>query len=48
MKDDCNGPDSFTYTISDGQGGSDTATVTINATPVNDLHDAVDDAASTA
>ncbi|OHD85115.1 MAG: hypothetical protein A3I60_01685 [Sulfuricurvum sp. RIFCSPLOWO2_02_FULL_43_45] len=31
-----NGPASFTYTISDGQGGSDTATVNINVTPVND------------
>ena len=30
------GPDSFTYTISDGNGGTDTATVTINVTAVND------------
>jgi DNA/RNA endonuclease G (NUC1) len=30
------GPDSFTYTISDGNGGTDTATVNINVTPVND------------
>ena len=31
------GPDSFTYTISDGQGGTDTATVsiTVTAPPVN-------------
>src|SRR5262249_29934829 len=31
-----NGSDSFTYTISDGQGGTDTATVTLTVTPVND------------
>jgi hypothetical protein len=31
-----NGIDSFTYTISDGHGGSDTATVTMTVTPVND------------
>jgi CSLREA domain-containing protein len=31
-----NGPDSFTYEASDGNGGSDTATVTITVTPVND------------
>ena len=30
------GPASFTYTISDGQGGSSTATVTLNITSVND------------
>jgi len=30
------GPDSFTYTISDGNGGSDTATVSMTVTPVND------------
>ena len=42
-----NGPDSFNYTISDGKGGSDTATVTIDVTPVNDGPDAVDDAYST-
>jgi hypothetical protein len=30
------GPDSFTYTIGDGQGGSDTATVDITVTNVND------------
>lgn len=29
------GPDSFTYTISDGKGGSDTATVRITVTPGN-------------
>ncbi len=41
---DYHGPASFTYTISDGQGGSDTATVTIEVTPVNDNPDAVNDA----
>jgi hypothetical protein len=30
------GSDSFTYTISDGNGGTDTATVSITVTPVND------------
>ncbi len=30
------GPDSFTYTISDGNGGADTATVNVNVTAVND------------
>ena len=30
------GTDSFDYTVSDGQGGTDTATVTFNVTPVND------------
>ena len=38
-----NGPDSFTYSISDGNGGSDTATVSITVTPVNDAPNAVDD-----
>ena len=32
-----NGPDTFTYTISDGQGGTATATVTVTVNPVNDL-----------
>jgi large repetitive protein len=40
------GTDSFTYTISDGHGGSDTATVTVVVTSVNDPPDAVDDTAS--
>ncbi len=31
-----NEPDSFTYTVSDGEGGSDTASVDIVITPVND------------
>ena len=30
------GTDSFTYTISDGNGGTDTATVNVTVTPVND------------
>ena len=31
-----NGADSFTYTLSDGNGGSDTASVNISVNPVND------------
>ena len=42
------GSDSFTYTISDGNGGSDTATVNITVTNVNDPPDAVNDAATVA
>ncbi|MCF6182500.1 Ig-like domain-containing protein [Lutibacter sp.] len=42
-----NGPASFDYTISDGNGGSDTATVTVTVNPVNDAPVAVDDTAST-
>ncbi|MBK9237880.1 MAG: retention module-containing protein [Rhodoferax sp.] len=41
------GPASFTYTISDGHGGSDTATVKLNVVPVNDAPDAVDDTLTT-
>ena len=33
---DYNGPDSFSYTISDGRGKTATATVTIDVLPVND------------
>jgi hypothetical protein len=33
---DFNGTDSFNYTVSDGNGGTATATVTINVTSVND------------
>ncbi|MCP5422565.1 MAG: retention module-containing protein [Chromatiaceae bacterium] len=42
-----NGPATFEYTISDGNGGTDTATVTVNVNPVNDAPDAVDDTVST-
>ena len=41
------GADSFTYTISDGNGGSDTATVSVTVTSVNDLPIADDDVATT-
>ncbi|MDB5468925.1 MAG: hypothetical protein JWR84_485, partial [Caulobacter sp.] len=43
-----NGPASFDYTVSDGHGGSDTATVNLAVTPVNDPPVAVNDAGSTA
>ena len=42
------GPDSFTYGISDGHGGTDTATVSMTVTPVNDPPNAVDDSFTTA
>lgn len=32
-----NGTDSFTYTVSDGKGGTDTAMVNVTVNPVNDL-----------
>lgn len=38
-----NGNDSFTYTISDGNGGSDTATVNVTVNPTNDNPIANDD-----
>ena len=38
-----NGPASFTYTISDGKGGTSTATVNLTLSPVNDIPDAVND-----
>ena len=41
------GLDSFTYTITDGQGASATPTVTVNVTSVNDAPVAVDDSFST-
>ncbi len=42
------GSDSFTYTISDGRGGSDTATVRVTVNPPpNRPPDAVDDSATT-
>ena len=37
------GPDSFTYTISDGNGGTDTASVSVTVTNVNDAPVAVGD-----
>jgi hypothetical protein len=40
------GEDSFDYTVSDGQGGTDTATVTVAVSAVDDAPTAVDDAAS--
>jgi hypothetical protein len=40
------GPDSFSYTISDGNGGFDTATVNVTVTPVNDDPVANDDSAT--
>src|SRR5262249_22266995 len=42
-----NGSDSFSYTISDGHGGTASATVSVNVTPVNDPPVAVNDTAST-
>jgi VCBS repeat-containing protein len=39
--------DAFDYTISDGNGGTDTANVTITVTGVNDVPIAVDDSATT-
>ena len=44
---DSNGSDSFTYKANDGVLNSNTATVTITVTPVNDAPVAVDDAATT-
>jgi subtilisin family serine protease/subtilisin-like proprotein convertase family protein len=40
-----NGTDVFTYTVSDGNGGFDTATVTVVVQPINDPPIAVDDQA---
>ena len=37
------GDASFTYTVSDGGGGTDTANVTVTVTPVNDAPEAKDD-----
>ena len=42
-----NGSETFTYTISDGKDGSDTATVTVDVTPVNDAPVASGDNSST-
>src|SRR5207248_1123441 len=43
-----NGADSFTYTISDGHGGTATGTVAVTVTAVNDAPVANTDAATTA
>ncbi|SDS30716.1 tandem-95 repeat protein [Christiangramia echinicola] len=45
--DNFNGTDSFEYTISDGNGGTDTATVTVTVGAVNDAPIANDDTANT-
>jgi CshA-type fibril repeat protein len=44
---DFNGPTTITYTISDGQGGTSTATVTVNVTPLNDPPVVTPDVAAT-
>ena len=43
---DYNGPDSFTYTVNDGRGGSAAGTVSITVNPVNDAPIAVAKAAA--
>ena len=43
---DANGEDSFTYTLDDGAGSADTATVDVTITPENDAPVAGDDAVS--
>ncbi len=45
-KTDFNGSDSFSYTVSDGAGGSATATVSISVNSVNDAPTAVNDSGS--
>ena len=42
-----NGPDSFSYTVSDGNGGTAVGTVSVTVTPVNDPPVAVGDTATT-
>jgi hypothetical protein len=44
---DYSGPDSFTYTVDDGNGGTDTVTVTLNVAGVNDGPGINDDPVST-
>jgi uncharacterized repeat protein (TIGR01451 family) len=44
---DFNGTDTFNYTLSDGNGGTDTAAVTVDVAPVNDAPTAVNDSATT-
>jgi hypothetical protein len=41
------GPDSFTFTVDDGNGGTDTATISINVTPINDAPFAVSQSLAT-
>lgn len=45
---DYNGSDSFTYTVSDGNGGTDTATVNVTVNAVNDAPVANDNSGSVA
>ena len=45
---DWNGSDAFTYAVSDGRGGTDEATVTVEVTSVNDAPEAVADSYTTA
>ena len=42
-----NGPDSFSYTLSDGKGGTDTGSVSVTVNPVNDAPVAVNDTGAT-
>lgn len=44
---DFNGTDSFSYSMSDNQGGTDTGVVSISISPVNDVPVADDDVAAT-
>ncbi|MCO6439460.1 MAG: tandem-95 repeat protein [Phycisphaerae bacterium] len=44
---DYTGPDSFTYTVVDGNGGTDTGTVNLNVNPINDDPSATADSVST-
>ena len=43
---DFNGPDSFTYTLDDGAGGTATGTVAVTVNPINDAPVAAGDAHS--
>lgn len=45
---DYSGPDSFQYSVSDGNGGTDSATVSVNVTPENTAPVADDDALTAA
>ncbi len=47
-KADFSGSDSFSYTVSDGAGGSATAMVSISISPVNDAPTAINDSGSVA